>query len=197
MKKCFLALVMALVVLLAAVPALAETVQAQDPVIFAGGLAFTVENGVVTAVNEVDGEAAALPEGEMVVEDTIVHTVSETGGAGVQVQAVTGSLDGAEDAPTLSIAVEEDETGAEPAELASLLAAYETLGILMDETGAFTYEGRLIRSLSDTRSMSADGEIHSTFTCLNEAGEIDVEILRDYTRTDEMGDGLLLGLNIL
>lgn len=143
-------MVLALMVTACALTALAE---AQLAVV--NGMMVTLENGSVTAETAVDGETGALPAGEMTVEDSLVHQVSEAG-AGVRVQSVVGGEETAAVEPETVILCEEDDLGEMPPELAALLAAYEPFGILMDETGAFTYEGKPVRSLTDIRSMSAE-----------------------------------------
>lgn len=194
MKKKILAMVLALMVLVCALTALAE-----EQVVVMNGTVATLENGLVTAETSPDGETAALPGGEMTVEDTVVHQVSETGGSAVQVQAVTGEVTGSAEEPAFILLCEEDDLGVMPPELAALLAAYESFGILMDETGAFTYEGKPVRSLTDIRSMNAEGEILSMFSVCSESGEegVDLEIVRDYTQPDAFGDGLLLEVKVL
>lgn len=194
MKKQFLAMVLALMVLAGAATALAE-----GQTILVNGMTVTLENGFVTAETAVEGQAAPLPGDEMVIEDTIVHQVSETGGSSVQVQAVTGGAEDSAEEPQVSILCQEDELGEMPPELAALLAAYEPFGILMDENGAFTYEGKPVRSLTDIRSMSADGEIMFLFSYFSEAAEegVELEIVRDHTQTDAFGDSLLVEVKVL
>ena len=192
MKKQVLATVLALMLL-----AGAGSAMAQSGVITAGNLTCTVEDGAVTAVTVIGGEAAALPDGETVVEDVIVHTVPESGGAAVQVQAVTGTEAAGQQEPQVCIQVEENEDGAMPADMAALFAAYEAIGITMDENGVLFYEGKALRTLTDTRSMDGEGQPLAVFTYMNEAGEIEAQTLRDHARLDENGDGLLLGLKLL
>lgn len=192
MKKQILALVLAMVVLACALTALAEGQM------IVNGMVITMENGAVTAQTALDGTTDVLPGGEMTVEDTLVHQVSEAG-SGVRVQSVTGEEGAPAEGPETVILCEEDDLGEMPPELAALLAAYEPFGILMDETGAFTYEGKPVRSLTDIRSMSADGEILSLFSVCSEMGEegVDLEIVRDYTRTDAFGDGIVLEVKVV
>lgn len=192
MKKQVLATVLALMLLAGAGSAVA-----QSGVVTAGDLTCTVEDGAVTAVTVVGGEAAALPDGETVVEDVIVHTVLESGGAAVQVQAVTGAEAAGQQEPQVCIQVEENDDGVMPADMAALFAAYEAIGITMDENGVLFYEGKALRTLTDTRSVDAEGQALAVFTYMNEAGGIEAETLRDYARPDENGDGLLLGLKLL
>lgn len=195
MKKQLLVMTLALVM----AAACALTALAEGQTVVVNGTVVTLENGTVTAETTVDGQADALPGGELVLEDTIVHQVSEADGAGVQVQAVTGMDDAAAGEPETVILYEEDALGEMPPEMAALLAGYEPFGILMDETGAFIYEGQPVRSLKDIRSMSADGEILSLFSVCSEEGAegVDLEIIRDYTRTDAFGDGLILEVKVL
>ena len=87
-------------------------------------------------------------------------------------------------------------------EMAAFCAPYAPFGLTYDVSReALTYQGRTVRSFLDVKTSNGEsfssGKFAGTMTNFyNDAGEIDVETIRDYAQPDETGAGKLLGLRV-
>lgn len=81
----------------------------------------------------------------------------------------------------------------------ALTAAYAGVGITYDESADRLYcDGKLVRRFTDIRQVEAGADaegkrVVSALFLNEEDGEVDVEIIRDFTRPDAQGDGALTG----
>lgn len=103
--------------------------------------------------------------------------------------------------PGLTPGEQAQESGAEPscAEKAALFSAYAAVDITYDAASdRLYYQGRPVRRFADIRQPmgeGADGSVTVSALYINaDEGEVDVEIIRDFTAPDARGDGALAGL---
>ena len=81
-----------------------------------------------------------------------------------------------------------------------IYGAYAQFGLIYDAAAdTLTYAGQPVRQFTDIKSTNGEplnsGRFEGVLTMLsNEAGEIDVETIRDYSTLDEAGNGTLMGL---
>ena len=89
-----------------------------------------------------------------------------------------------------------------PAEAAEFYAPYAALGIVYNQTdGSLSCQGMKIRRFLDIRTSNGQsrtgGGFEGTMTLmLFDSGDVDVEIIRDYDRSEANGEGALIGLTI-
>lgn len=103
--------------------------------------------------------------------------------------------------PGTTLGGQAQESGAEPscAEKAALFSAYAAVDITYDAASdRLYYQGRPVRRFADIRQPmgeGADGSVTVSALYINaDEGEVDVEIIRDFTAPDARGDGALAGL---
>lgn len=213
MKKTLIAILLTLTALLS-LPALAQTTAVD-----AGGKTYVIggENGVY----EIDGITFVIEDGQVTVKapgeaervsplaqsrGSVAAEGAEAGFSSPAVESATedafasGETGGANSAAPGSAASEGEPWTAE--EMAAFCAPYAPFGLAWDASrGALTCQGKTVRSFLDVKTSNGEsfssGKFAGTVTNLyNDAGEIDVETIRDYAQPDETGAGKLLGLRV-
>lgn len=89
------------------------------------------------------------------------------------------------------------------AEKQAFFAPYEVFGLCYDAASdEMAFQGQRVRRFLDIRQSNGEpldsGRFHGSMTsmvcCDDDQGEVDVEVIRDYTKPDANGDGALIGM---
>ena len=89
------------------------------------------------------------------------------------------------------------------AEKQAFFAPYAAFGLCYDAAGdEMVFQGQRVRRFLDVRQSNGEpldsGRFHGSMTsivcCDDDQGEVDVEVIRDYTKPDANGDGALIGI---
>lgn len=87
-----------------------------------------------------------------------------------------------------------------PAEKQAFYAPYAAFGLTYDAvTDTLTYQSMRVRQMTDIRQSNGEplesGRFQGVMTHIGgDIGDVDVQILRDYSKPDAAGDGLLIGI---
>lgn len=91
----------------------------------------------------------------------------------------------------------------DPQEMENMMARYEPFGLKYDaENDRLWYQGKLVKEFWDVRKTNGQslngGKFQGTLTnMVFDEGEVRVEAIRDYTQTDENGEGQLIGMRCM
>lgn len=168
--------------------------------------AYSVSGGVCTIIEYTDGQGTIDLQTERDQTRLMRHAdgsfSSEGLLAGIRVLAKEESAERSksERIPQMTASSEGEMTVAEKQ---AFFAPYAAFGLCYDAASdEMVFQGQCVRRFLDIRQSNGEpldsGRFHGSMTsmvfCDDDQGEVDVEVIRDYTKPDANGDGALIGM---